>query len=208
MEGEKSSQVERLAVELAGLIEELAPRLEGEADETKRYLVLVGNITGWMAEKGLGRIVVTGGFAVEVYTGRTYRTMDVDLIAESPEAADVLEKALSMVGEKLGRGYLPRWEALAAKSIDIVSSVYDRPADPVELEVEGLKVYLDPPEVLVVRYLSGWKHWEATEDRDKALWLLAAARRFLDRGLLETLAREAGVEDRLVELEKLLESLG
>ena len=146
MEGEKGSQVEGLAAGLAGLIESLVSRLESVADETKRYLLLVANMTRWLEEKGLGKIVVTGGFAVEVYTGRTHRTMDVDIIAEDPATADVLEKALSMTGEKLGRGYLPRWEVLAVKSIEVVSSVYDRPVEPVELEVNGFKVYLDPPE--------------------------------------------------------------
>jgi hypothetical protein len=43
----------------------------------------------------------------------------------------------------------------------------------VELLVNGYKVYLDPVEDLIAVYLSGWKYWDSTEDRDKALWLLA-----------------------------------
>ncbi len=35
---------------------------------------------------GIGRIVVTSGFAVEIYTGRVYRTMDIDVIVEGEKA--------------------------------------------------------------------------------------------------------------------------
>ncbi len=154
-------------------------------------------------ERGLGRIIITGGFAVEIYSGRVYRTMDVDVIAEG-KACEVLEAMLSRIGERIGRGYLLKDEVLEFKSIDIVSGVYNRELEPVKLQVNSHYIYLDPPEELIVTYLSGWKYWEATEDRDKALWLLAAAKPILNEEMLNKIARERGVWDKLNELQAIL----
>ncbi len=54
--------MEGLATGLAGLIESPVSRLEGVADETKQYLLLVANMTRWLEEKGPRKIVDTGGF--------------------------------------------------------------------------------------------------------------------------------------------------
>lgn len=83
--------------------------------------------------------------------------MDVDVIVEGRGALRVVEKPLTMVLEPIGRGYLPREETLSLKSIDIVSTLYDRGAAPVKILVDGYYVYVEPPEELVVRYLAGWK---------------------------------------------------
>ncbi|KSW10793.1 hypothetical protein CF15_07955 [Pyrodictium occultum] len=184
---------------------ELLPRLRLQRDETRRFLLLLAWLNTRLEEEGLGRIIVTGGFAAEVYTGRVYRTMDVDVIVEGRAALLVLEALLRRVAEPLARGYLPRDEALAVKSVDIVSTVYSRPAPPVKLVVDGYHVYIEPPEEILVRYLAGWKHWGSTEDRDKALWIYTVWRDRLDWGYLVRRAREEGVEDKLRELAGLVE---
>ena len=154
----------------------------------------------------LGRIIITGGFAVEVYSGRVYRTMDVDVIVEG-KACDILETMLKRIGERIGRGYLLRYEELELKSIDIVSKVYDRKLDPVKLQVDDLYVYLDPPEILITTYLAGWKFWGATEDRDKAVWLLATTKPILNMEMLNRLAKENDVADKLSELLSMLDEI-
>jgi hypothetical protein len=78
----------------------------------------------FLESRGFGRIIITGGFAVEVYTGRVHRTMDVDIIAD--KCAEFVEYFLEKFSEKIGRGYLPRYEILVLKSIDIVSNTYKR----------------------------------------------------------------------------------
>ncbi len=119
-----SSGVEEYVEQLTSSLEEYTRRLENEPDETKRMLKLVAWINTWLERRGLGRVVVTGGFAVEVYTGRAYRTMYVDIIVDNgPGAARNVEKALARIGERIGRGYLPRRSMLAVKSIDIPSIV-------------------------------------------------------------------------------------
>ncbi len=183
--------------------DDILPALREEGDETKRYLKLMAWLNTEFERRGLGRIIITGGFAVEIYSGRVYRTMDVDVIAEG-KACEVLEAMLSRIGERIGRGYLLKDEVFELKSIDIVSGVYNRELEPVKLQVNSHYIYLDPPEELIVTYLSGWKYWEATEDRDKALWLLAATKPILNEEILKKIARERGVWDELNELQAIL----
>jgi len=205
--GEEGPEAEALAEEaLREFLESVLPRLRQVAEETRRFLYFIAWLNTFAESRGLGRVVVTGGFAVEVYTARVHRTMDVDIIAEG-RAAEFLERFLTRFSERIGRGFLPSYDVLSLKSVDIVSSVYTRRREPTVLEVEGLRVYLDPVEDLVATYLAGWKFWGSTEDRDKALWLLAAWLDRLDRRYLEELCREHGVADKLEELLEILESL-
>jgi len=179
------------------------PVLRREYNETRRYIKLMAWLNTEFERRELGRIIITGGFAVEVYSGRIYRTMDVDIIVEG-KACDVLEVLLKRIGERIGRGYLLKYEELELKSIDIVSRVYDRRLAPVKLQVDELYVYLDPPEALITTYLAGWKFWDATEDRDKAIWLLAATKPILKIDVLNKLAKESNVADKLNELFSML----
>ncbi|WP_440060219.1 hypothetical protein ACSU1N_03520 [Thermogladius sp. 4427co] len=178
-------------------LEKILPKLVEIHDESKRYLYFIAWLNKTFEQTSIGRIVVTGGFAVEIYTGRIYRTMDVDIIVEGDVAGKVLERFLERFSERIGRGYLPTYEIMQLKSIDIVSTVYTRKVMPTKVEIDGLYVYLDPVEELIVTYLAGWKYWGSTEDRDKAYWLYAIWRDRIDHGYLSTRARENNVEDYL-----------
>jgi hypothetical protein len=182
--------------------DKILPRLVSISEETKRYLLFTGWLNSFLEERGLGRIIVTGGFAVEVYTGRVYRTMDVDIIVEG--SSRVVEEFMEKFSERIGRGYLPLYDVLSLKSIDIVSTAYTRRRSPVRMIVEEFYVYLDPVEDLVAVYLEGWKYWGSTEDRDKALWLLYVWSSRIDWSYLEDICREKGVLDKLMELKQLL----
>jgi len=180
--------------------------LESEADEARRYLKLFAWLNRRLEERGIGRIIITGGFAVEIYTGRVYRTMDVDIVVEGAGAARIVEEFLKRIGEKIGRGYLPYAETISAKSIDIVSTVYDREMKPVRLMVGDSHVYIEPPEELLIRYLSAWKFWGSTEDRDKAVWLYYTWRNRMNLDYVADKARRTEVEDKLSELKQLVET--
>ena len=184
----------------------MLPLLRREYNETRRYIKLMAWLNTEFESRGLGRIIITGGFAVEVYSGRVYRTMDVDIIVEG-KACDILEIMLRRIGERIGRGYLLKYEELELKSIDIVSKVYNRKLTPVKLQVDDLYVYLDPPEALITTYLAGWKFWGATEDRDKAVWLLATTKPILNMDVLNELAKENDVADKLNELLSMLDEV-
>jgi len=182
----------------------LLKELSGISDVTERYAYFIAWLNDVIEKSSLGYVVITGGFAVEVYTGRIYRTMDVDLICSNSKVSQVLEKFLASVGEAIGRGYLLEGD-LSLKSIDIVADYYDRRVPPVKVWVKGKPLYLDPPECLIVTYLAGWKYWGSSEDRDKALWLLAATKDIVDDSLLTELAERRDVRDALAEALKLVE---
>ena len=183
---------------------EILPRLKEITEETKRYLYLIAWLNTKLEGGGLGRIIITGGFAVEVYTGRIYRTMDVDVIVEGINAGSLVERFLEKFSEKIARGFLPKYELLQLKSIEVVSVVYGRKSQPTKLVVGDFHVYVEPVEELVITYLAGWKFWESTEDRDKAYWLYALWRERIDHEYLESRAVEEGVYDYLKALQDML----
>ncbi len=178
----------------------VATKASKTGDDTKAFAYLVAWLNTRLESAGLGRVIVTGGFAVELLTGRVYRTMDVDVIAEG-EASRVLESLLSRLGERIGRGYLlPSDTVLSLKSIVIVSDIYDRRAPPLKLVIGEFHLYIDPPEHLIITYLAAWKYWESGEDREKAAWLLAATKEIIDWELLKELANTEGVAEELKQL--------
>jgi hypothetical protein len=183
---------------------EILPRLKEITEETKRYLYLIAWLNTKLEGEGLGRIIITGGFAVEVYTGRIYRTMDVDVIVEGINAGSLVERFLEKFSEKIARGFLPKYELLQLKSIEVVSVVYGRKSQPTKLVVGDFHVYVEPVEELVITYLAGWKFRESTEDRDKAYWLYALWSERIDHEYLESRAVEEGVYDYLRALQDML----
>lgn len=192
---------------IASLIKEfpsVLKELGSIPDITERFACFIAWLNDIIEKSGLGYVVVTGGFAVEVYTGRIYRTMDVDLICSNSRVSRIIEGFLASVGEAIGRGYLLDGD-LSLKSIDIVADYYDRGVPPVKVWVRGKPLYLDPPEYLIVAYLAGWKYWGSSEDRDKALWLLAATKDIVDESLLTELAEKGKVKDALAEALELVE---
>jgi len=201
--GEESVEADKVVSEMLRVFEDkILPRLISISEETKRYLLFTAWLNSFLEEQGLGRVIITGGFAVEVYTGRVYRTMDVDIIVEG--SSRLIEEFMEKFSERIGRGYLPLYDVLSLKSIDIVSTAYTRRRSPVRMIVEEFHVYLDPVEDLVAVYLEGWKYWGSTEDRDKALWLLYVWSSRIDWSYLEEVCREKGVLDKLMELKQLL----
>jgi len=202
-EGSKAEVVDGL---LRDFNSRVLPLIRSEPDDARRYLRLLAWLNTWLEKNGFGRIIITGGFAVEVYTGRAYRTMNVDVIIEGVEVARIIEEFLGRIAERIGRGYLPYAEAISVKSIDVVSTIYDRELKPVKLMVNDEYVYLEPPEELLLRYLATWKFRGSTEDRDKAAWLYYIWR---DRMNLEYVARKSRLEDvydKLMELQDIISS--
>jgi hypothetical protein len=195
----RESIVSELMKEFEGSV---LPKLNTIVEDTKRYLYFIAWLNTFIEGRGLGRVVITGGFAVEVYTGRVYRTIDVDVVVEG--CSDVVEEFIRRFSEKIGRGYLPTYEVLSLKSIDIVSTVYTRRKEPTKLYVDNLYVYIDPVEDLITTYLSGWKYRGSTEDRDKVVWLLITWRDKLDWDYLNSICVEKGVMDKLKELIELI----
>ncbi len=183
----------RLVEEARGLLEKL--RSVDETEAVLRFLAWLNNVVSRLG----GRIIITGGFAAEVYSGRAYRTLDVDIIVEGgPRVVRLVEELLRRLGERPAREYLI---AGLPKAIDIVTvSAGHRRL--VELETPEGIVYIESPEDTIASYLRGWKYWGSLEDRDKALAVLTA---WLDRLDLDYLRELAEKDGTLAELQMLLE---
>lgn len=204
--GGECSQSREVVRELVKSIERFTSELAG-LNETEKFLRFACWLNSELESRGIGRVVIVGGFAAELYSGRAYRTGDVDLIVEGEGAAELVKELLRELGELGLRIYLLKFPELSAKGIDIVAREYGYPKPPITVECSAGRVYIVPPEELIVSCLSAWKSWNSLEDRDKAYLVAAAQYERLDLGYLRARAREEGVEDLLDRVLKDLEEL-
>ncbi|UXD21317.1 hypothetical protein IPA_02820 [Ignicoccus pacificus DSM 13166] len=170
------------------------------SDETERVACFLACLNEVLEKLGT-RLQVTGGFAVELYTGASYRTADIDVKLDNPSVADLLEEALNEIAERGGREWI--FQGLL-KAIDLLPSEVE---ECLIIETPCGKLYVERPERLLVRYLAAWKYWNSTEDRDKALMLAYAWSDHLDWEILERLAKKELVEDKLEEVRRWLRRL-
>jgi len=185
--------------ELYGWILSRLNELKGS--ETDRFLKFLAIIDAFLEEKGLGRIIIVGGFAAEIYSGRSYRTGDVDIIVEGD--AELVRKVLLRISDLGLRVMLPRIREISEKGIDIVSNVYDRKREPKKLIVDGnYSVYIIPAEEVILTYLEGWKFWDSTEDKMKAVLVYCAQKEMIDKDYLEKEAKSNDVYDYYLKLKE------
>lgn len=154
-----------------GLSSELLRVIRESGFESKRepLLYLAAIINTFLERRGLGRVIIVGGYAVELYTGGAYRTGDVDVVVEGPIKA--VKEALEMLEPRRGRVWTFRG---LARAFDIVSTSYDKPKAPIPLDVEGVKVYVEPPEETVISCLNACVYWDSHLDCEKAAMVMAA----------------------------------
>jgi len=149
--GEERSDRGKDLREILSSLEEVAKEVGG-GSETERFLILLSWLNDELTKRGLGRIIIVGGFAAEIYSARAYRTGDVDIIVEG-DVTFVKEflKAVSDVGLRI---YLLKFPQFTEKGIDIVAERYEKPKKPVELKIKGRRIYIIPPEEVVVSSLA------------------------------------------------------
>jgi len=97
---------------------------------------------------------------------------------------------------------LPRIREISEKGIDIVSNVYDRKREPRKLIVDEYSVYIIPAEEVILTYLEGWKFWDSTEDKMKAVLVYCAQKEMIDKGYLEEEAKSKNVYDYFIKLKE------
>lgn len=167
-----------------------------------RVAAVLAAANRFLEERGLGRLVATGGFAVELLTGGATRTLDVDVVAEGFCAQRLLEEAVRELRERLptsARGpVLPL--AGAEKALDLLPPRGRRRFQPLRVDAGSYGwFYLEAPEELVLRYLREHVYWGTEEARRRVVLLLAVLGGEMR---LEELRQAAGGEDR-----RLLEAL-
>ncbi|BCU70190.1 hypothetical protein [Stygiolobus caldivivus] len=178
------------------MLRELLSRVgELRGSETDRFLKFLAILNTLLEEMGVGRVVIVGGFAAEVYSGRGYRTGDVDIIVEGD--TQIVRDVLREISDFGIRIYLPRVREISEKGIDIVSNVYDRPKPPLRMKVDSYYVYILPPEEVVLNYLEAWKFWNSLEDRNKAVLVYCAQLDKIDLAYLNDQAEKRNVNDYL-----------
>ncbi len=186
--------------------EEVLPYLRRIVSETERFLYFIAWLNTKFEQMKLGRIVIVGGFAVEVLTGSTYRTYDIDIIVEGERARDIVERFLTEISKpRKERIFLLKFQALASKGIDIVGTLYDKFKRPIKVKIDNLHAYIEACEELILTYLSAWKFWESLEDRDKVYALIKVYWKRIDRDYVVRKSKEGSFYDLLV---KVLRDLG
>jgi len=178
--------------------EEVLPLIQRLENSIAKHLALLSYLNTWLERSGVGRLVIVGGFAVELYSGGSYRTIDIDLVVEGVNAVSVLQDLLEVVGFELrSRHRIPVELRVVDKAIEVVSTIYDKPKNPVRVEVGRYWCYVESPEESVISCLSAYVYWESDVDFEKAVAVLRAQRDRIDRDYLVKRAREASVHDSL-----------
>jgi len=185
--------------EIISSLEKVAKEAEG-GSETERFLILLSWLNEELTKRGVGRIIIVGGFAAEIYSARAYRTGDVDIIVEGD--VKFVREFLKVVSDVGLRIYLLKFPQFAEKGIDIVGDRYEKQKKAVKLSIKGRTIYIIPPEEVVISSLAAWKFWNSVEDRDKAYLVYAAQREHLDSEYLRERAAEEGVEKEMEEMIK------
>jgi len=183
----------------------VAPILKNQ-DETRKFMVFLSSLNTFLEENKLGRIIIVGGFAAEIYTGRGYRTADVDIIVEGNFAEKFVCEVLERIGYvREARVYIQDFGELVEKAIDIVGTMYDRPMKPIKwkISIDNFYVYIIPPEEIIISSLASAKFWNVGIDFERAAMIYYAQKDNIDHSYLIKRAREENVEDTLNEIFKL-----
>lgn len=179
--------------------ERLASELSEIPDDTTRFLTFLAWLNERLEESGVGRVILVGGFAVEVYTGSAYRTLDIDIVVEGPRGAELVRDFLERVAERAGRTMVPKLAPLASRGIDLVGTIHTGKKKPVTLRIGGRRLHVEAPEDLIVKSLAAWRYWRSQEDREKSILLLRTWSGRLDIQYLRSRAEEEGLSDLLEE---------
>jgi len=192
--------------EYLGNVKNILKRIDAISDVSNKLLYLLSSINSYLESKGIGRMIIVGGFAVELYSGGTYRTGDIDIIIENARASKIVREILKEIGfERTGRIYLS--EEFLEKAIDIVGVVYDKPKEPVKIEINNFWIYILPPEETIISCLSAFKYWNSDVDFEKSAMVLKAQEKRIDWEYLERRAREESVIEELRRIRDLVSSI-
>lgn len=179
-----------------------------EEIDTRKFMVFIGSLNKFFEDKNIGRIIVVGGFAVEIYTGRGYRTADIDIITEGYGSDTLTDKILRKLGyDKEGRTYIIETGELLSKAVDIVGILYDKPKQPIKwmLDKKDYYFYIIPPEEAIVSSLASAKFWNIGIDYERAAMIYVAQKDNMDIEYLLRRADKENVRDFLDKIVKMIQ---
>lgn len=161
-------------------------------DTFEKRLLFVGILTKELAKYNI-RPIVVGGNAVEFYTIGNYTTGDIDVVVED----------YKKLGEVLtGWGFIKEGRHWVSKEYDIL---IESPAEElngsmekiVEIEIRGLKVYLEGIEDIIIDRLNAFVYWKSKEDGVWAAQLMKLNKEKIDWKYLNKRAKEDKVKETL-----------
>ncbi|GAB6946553.1 hypothetical protein JCM16161A_06830 [Vulcanisaeta sp. JCM 16161] len=178
----------------------------GQGDSLLSFLA---RVNGRLESEGVGRVVIVGGFAAELYSGGVYRTGDIDVIIDSrnsERAMDILYEELSHINARReGRVWVS--DHFGVLALDVVGVTYVGRVK--MLRVGDGHIYVESPEDNVVTSLNACVYWSSDADCERAAAVLAAQWGNVDWNYLIDRARREGVLDKLNELKRAIgERLG
>jgi hypothetical protein len=165
-------------------------------DGPKRTAAIAAWIQGLFKER---TPVLVGGAAVELYTGGSYTTGDLDFVGQVP-----LEVARALENEgfkKEGRHWIhERFQIF----VEFPGSTVEHGETTALLDVDGIKVLTLSPEDMIVDRLEAWQFWRSATDGVSAYLIWRAQLKRLDEKRLAAIAQKRGVEESLSALRKLV----
>lgn len=172
-------------------------KLRAEPDLFHRRLLLAGYLTEELKTRGI-RPIVVGGHAVEIYTFQDYTTHDLDLVSPGRELVSEILQLLGFEKMSGARHWIHEDLELALEIPD------DRLAGDLnrllELEIEGLTVFVIGAEDLIIDRLNAFVHWRSISDYEQALKIYLNHSEELDQEYLATQASANEVQSGLQKL--------
>ena len=174
--------------------------LKQERDLFKRRIYFIAFLTQKLRENDVDAILV-GGEAIDLYTGGTFSTSDIDLCVNNKGITETLLNKFGF-GKEANRLWFN-------KDLNIVIQVIPEPysGDPARLRkfrVKDFELRVAAPEDLIANRLYSKKFWKSNPQRDseQAIALLKIFADSIDNTYLNKVAKRDNIEDALAEARK------
>ncbi|ABL87421.1 conserved hypothetical protein [Pyrobaculum islandicum DSM 4184] len=161
-------------------------------------VAFLARLNAELERRGLGRVVIVGGFAVELYSGGVYRTGDVDFVLDTHNPQAALEVFTALANAAGWRRVSRVWEGPSPLYLDLVGLEYLGRVK--ELWACGSRLYVQSPEDSVVSSLAACVLRNSPADCERAAAVLAAQWEQIDWAYLRERAKREEVLEKLVEL--------
>ncbi|MEZ0247779.1 MAG: hypothetical protein ABWJ97_00780 [Thermoproteus sp.] len=151
-----------------------------------------------LERRGLGSVVIVGGFAVELYSGGAYRTGDIDFVIHTTRPEEAYNIFTVMAQARGWRKISRVYEGPGPLYLDLVGFSYVGRRK--ELRACGSRLYVQSPEDAVVSSTNACVYWDSPADCERAAAVLAAQWNSVDWDYLFRKASESSVLKKLEEL--------
>ncbi|MBI5555732.1 MAG: helix-turn-helix domain-containing protein [Elusimicrobia bacterium] len=171
--------------------------LKSLPDTFAKRLLFVGLLTKELTKYN-SRPIVVGGHAVEFYTRGNYTTADIDVVVVDYQK----------LGEILaGWGFVKKGRHWMSEEYDIViespaNALHGSMEKIAEIEIKGLKVYLEGIEDIIIDRLNAFVHWKSKDDGEWARRMIKLNMDKIDWDYLAQKAKEEKVKEVLEKLKK------